>query len=147
MHDTTVDRRKVFQTPTRAIGYGCVRMEQPRRFAEVLLAEADGWPASKVEDPWDNGLNSAVTLDHKIPVHLTYFTAVVDESGQVTTFADLYGLDNKLARALFGDANGFPMPPAQAKRSRAQEANAPASTKQTASSNELAGSLQGFFGD
>ena len=84
-------------------------MEQPDRFAKVLLAEADGWPASKVEDLWDNSVNSAVTLDHKIPVHLTYFTAVVDESGKVA-FADLYGLDNKLATALFGDANGFPVP-------------------------------------
>jgi hypothetical protein len=131
----------------RAIGYGCVRMEQPDRFAEVLLAEADAWPASKVEDPWDNGLNSAVTLDHKIPVHLTYFTAVVDESGKVATFADLYGLDNKLATALFGDADGFPMPPPQAKRPSGQVANAPGAGKQTASGNDLAGSLQGFFGD
>jgi murein L,D-transpeptidase YcbB/YkuD len=147
MHDTTPDRRKIFQTPMRAIGYGCVRMEQPDRLAGSLLAEANGWPASRVKDLWDNSVNSAVTLDHKIPVHLTYFTTVVDATGKVATFADLYGLDNRLAAALFGDAKGFPLPPAEANRSRTQEANAPASTKQTASSNELAGSLQGFFGD
>jgi hypothetical protein len=29
--------------------------------------------------------------------------AVVDETGRVATFVDLYGLDNKLAVALFGD--------------------------------------------
>ena len=147
MHDTTPDRRKVFQAPMRAIGYGCVRMEQPDRFAELLLAEADGWPASKVKDLWDNSVNSAVTLDHQIPVHLTYFTAVVDETGKVATFADLYGLDNKLAVALFGDAKGFPKPPPESKRSRGQEANAPVPGNQTASGNDLAGSLQGFFGD
>ena len=147
MHDTTLDRRKVFQTPMRAIGYGCVRMEQPERLAGSILAEANGWPASRVKDLWDNSVNSAIALDHKIPVHLTYFTTVVDATGKVATFADLYGLDNRLAAALFGDAKGFPMPPAEAKRSRGQEANALAPTKQTASRNELAGSLQGFFGD
>ena len=81
------------------------------QFAEVLLAEDKGWPASQVKDLWDNSVNSPVTLDHKIPVHMTYFTAVVDETGKVSTFADLYGLDNKIATALFGNAAGFPMPP------------------------------------
>jgi L,D-transpeptidase YcbB len=147
MHDTTLDRAKVFRTPMRAIGYGCVRMDQPDRFAELLLAQANGWPASKVKDLWDNTVNSAVTLDHEIPVHLTYFTAVVDETGKVVTFADLYGLDNKIATALFGNAKGFPMPPSESKRSRGQEANAPASGKRTASGNDLADSLHGFFGD
>jgi len=113
----------------------------------LLLAEANGWPASKVKDLWDNSVNSAVTLDHQIPVHLTYFTAVVDETGKVATFTDLYGLDNKLAVALFGDAKGFPKPPPESKRSRGQEANALVPGKQTASGNDLAGSLQGFFGD
>jgi murein L,D-transpeptidase YcbB/YkuD len=29
----------VFQTAMRAIGYGCVRMERPDRFAGVLFAD------------------------------------------------------------------------------------------------------------
>ena len=29
---------------------------------------------------------------------MTYFTAVVDDAGKVETFADVYGLDSKLAR-------------------------------------------------
>jgi L,D-transpeptidase YcbB len=147
MHDTTPDRRKVFQKPMRAIGYGCVRMEKPDRFAELLLAEANGWPASKVKDLWDNGVNSSVTADHRIPVHLTYFTAVVDGTGKVATFADLYGLDNKLATALFGDAKGFPMPPPEPKRLQGQEAGVSASAKQTVGGNALAASLQGVLGD
>ena len=39
MHDTFAARRKVFQTAMRAIGYGCVRMERPDRFAGVLFAD------------------------------------------------------------------------------------------------------------
>ena len=84
----------------RAIGYGCVRMENPQQFAEVLLAEDKGWSTSEVNDLWEHSVNSPVALERKIPVHLTYFTAVVDDTGKLTTFADLYGLDNKLEMAL-----------------------------------------------
>jgi len=108
MHDTFPDRRKIFQKEMRAIGYGCVRMEKPDRFAEVLLAERNGLSVSQVKDLWDNSVNSPVTLAHKVPVHLTYFTAVVDEAGKVSTFADLYGLDRKLTTALFGNASRLP---------------------------------------
>ena len=61
-----------------------------------------------MKELWDKGDNSSVALEKKIPVHMVYFTAVVDESGKVATFADVYGLDRKLAAALFGDATGFP---------------------------------------
>jgi murein L,D-transpeptidase YcbB/YkuD len=144
MHDTFAARRKVFQQSVRAIGHDCVRMERPDKFAELLLAEDKGWPASQVKDLWDKSLNEAVTLDRKIPVHMTYFTAVVDEAGKVTTFADLYGLDNKLATALFGNAKGFPMPPPEAKR---PQRGATASVSRRGTDDGFAGSMQGFFGE
>jgi L,D-transpeptidase YcbB len=147
MHDTLPVRRKVFQKSVRAIGHNCVRMEKPNRFAEVVLAEDKGWSASQVKELWDNSVNSPVTLDHKIPVHMAYFTAVVDETGKVATYADLYGLDNKLALALFGNATGFPLPPPETTRPQAEEADASAPVKRSAASNDITGSLQGFLGD
>jgi L,D-transpeptidase YcbB len=38
MHDTLPVRKKYFKQSVRLIGHECVRMEQPLRFAEVLLA-------------------------------------------------------------------------------------------------------------
>jgi hypothetical protein len=125
LHDTFEARRNVFQKAMRAIGYGCVRMEKPDRLAEVVLSESNGLAAQEVKDLWDNSVNSPVTLDHKVPVHLTYFTAVVDEAGKVATFADLYGLDRKLATVLFGDPTGFPRPTQGSKGPRGEEANTP----------------------
>jgi L,D-transpeptidase YcbB len=81
---------------------------------------------------------------------MTYFTAVADETGKVATFADVYGLDNKMATALFGNATGFPMPPPEAKRPQGEEADASSSAssaRRTANGNDIAGSLQGFAGD
>ena len=60
LHDTFAARRKVFQKSMRAIGYGCVRMERPERFTEVLLAEDKGWSASEVNELWENSVNSPV---------------------------------------------------------------------------------------
>jgi murein L,D-transpeptidase YcbB/YkuD len=123
LHDTFAARRKVFQQSMRAIGYGCVRMENPQHFAEVLLSEDKGWSATEVSELWEHSVNSPVSLDRKIPVHLTYFTAVVDDTGKVTSFADLYGLDKKLATALFGNT-ATPAQAAPAIKKQPQEASA-----------------------
>jgi murein L,D-transpeptidase YcbB/YkuD len=124
LHDTFAARRKVFQRSMRAIGYGCVRMEKPDRFAEVLLAEDKGWSASEVYDLWEHSVNSPVVLEHKTPVHLTYFTSVVDDTGKVASFADLYGLDKKLATALFGNATASAPPSSEINKPRVEEAGA-----------------------
>jgi murein L,D-transpeptidase YcbB/YkuD len=152
MHDTLPVRKKYFKQLVRMIGHECVRMEKPQQFAEVLLAEGKGWSASQVKEEWDKGVNSSIIFDHKIPVHMTYFTTVVDENGKVASFADVYGLDNKMATALFGNATGFPMPPPEPKRPQAEEADSSTSTsansaRRTAGGNDIAGSLQGFAGD
>ena len=145
MHDTLPVRRKFFQQSVRAIGHNCVRMEKPQQFAEILLAEDKGLPASKVKDLWDKSVNSPVTLDHKIPVHMTYFTGVVDGTGKVATFADLYGLDNKMATALFGNATGFPRSPPESPGPQAEGADGSTLVKRT--SARIAGWLQGFASD
>lgn len=123
LHDTFPARRKVFQRPMRAIGYGCVRMERPERFAEVLLAKDRGWSASEVTEVWKNSVDSPVDLNQEIPVHLTYFTAVVDDTGKVDTFADIYGLDRKLAKALFGNASVISLTTKDAKPAQVRDAS------------------------
>jgi murein L,D-transpeptidase YcbB/YkuD len=146
MHDTLPVRKKYFKQPVRLIGHECVRMEKPVRFAEILLAEANGWPGSRVKELWDKGNNSAVALERKIPVHMVYFTAVADDSGKIETFADSYGLDRKLSAALFGDATGFPQPPPEPPQRQSQEADA-TPVNRGAGRGDIMRSMQGFFGD
>lgn len=150
MHDTLPVRKKYFKEKVRMIGHECVRMEKPDKFAEVLLAEGNGWPASKVKNLWDNGLNSSATLERKIPVHMTYFTAIVGDDGKLSTYTDVYGLDLKMAAAMFGDAKGFPPPPPESARPATDDASAAAAAasrpaKRTASGDGIAGSLGGFL--
>ena len=145
MHDTLSYRQKVFKETRRDIGYGCVRMQNPRRFAEVLLAEDQDWEASKVKDLWDKGVNRAVSIEQKLPVHTTYFTAVVDKDGKLSTFGDLYGIDRKMAVTMFGSADGFPVPPPEPKRSSGAVASS-APARDTGGGTGISSSL-GFLGD
>jgi murein L,D-transpeptidase YcbB/YkuD len=145
MHDTLPVRKKYFKQSTRMIGHECVRMEKPQQFAEVLLAEANGFDASKVKELWEKGMNAPVTLERKIPVHMVYFTATVDDAGKVSTFADVYGLDRKLAAALFNDAKGFPEPPPD--KSTAAVVNGSRAADRSASGDGGIADTLGFLGD
>jgi L,D-transpeptidase YcbB len=149
MHDTLPVRKKYFQKSQRMIGHECVRMEKPDKFAGVLLAEDQGLSEGKLKELWDKGLNSPVSIRSKIPVHMVYFTAVVDDDGKVAAFGDVYGLDRKLASVMFGNAAGFTEPPPDTTVPDTEEASAsPAPARRaTASSNDIVDSLGGFAGD
>jgi L,D-transpeptidase YcbB len=98
MHDTT--QRNLFGQSYRAMSHGCIRVQNPIRFAEVLLGEDRGWSPERVKQSMGQG---DITLEKKIPVYMTYFTAMVDDAGRVSTYGDLYGHDGKISRALGRD--------------------------------------------
>jgi L,D-transpeptidase YcbB len=99
MHDTP--ERGLFARSFRGLSHGCMRVGDPRRLAEVLLAEDKGWSKDKVDSLFAGGTQE-VPLDAHIPVHNTYFTAMVDYQGNLRTFGDLYGLDASVGKALLG---------------------------------------------
>jgi murein L,D-transpeptidase YcbB/YkuD len=46
MHDTPT--KNLFNAEVRMFSHGCVRVREPQRLAELVLAEDQGWPASRV---------------------------------------------------------------------------------------------------
>ncbi len=105
MHDTI--QPELFRETERTLSHGCIRVRQPDRLAALLLAEDKGWSAQQVKDMLAKGKNSGVSLSKPVPVHLTYFTAAIDVQGKLQTYADVYGLDKKMATALFGKADAL----------------------------------------
>jgi L,D-transpeptidase YcbB len=97
MHDTP--NRNLFANANRAFSHGCVRVQNPREFAQVLL----GWSGAKVEEKLalgaESGESTNVQLKANIPVHLTYFTAWPDESGKINYFSDFYERDKTMLQA------------------------------------------------
>jgi len=107
MHDTP--ERNLFPKSFRAFSHGCMRVQDPARFAEIILAEDKGWPAEKTRSMFGGG-SQDVPLDTHIPVHVTYMTARVNEDGKLETYGDVYGLDSRVAAALTGKAIRFEQP-------------------------------------
>ncbi len=98
MHDTP--ERHLFGGAVRAFSHGCMRVQNPVKLAEVILAYDKGYDQSKVAEFARRG--GEIKLTKRVPVHITYFTAIADEQGEVKYFADLYGLDGRVASAIEG---------------------------------------------
>ena len=98
MHDTP--ERNLFAQTLRDLSHGCMRIEEPRKTAEVILEQDKGWSAEKVGELYQGG--NSITLDKPIPVYLVYFTARVEDDGHLATFADIYGNDARVMSALRG---------------------------------------------
>jgi len=102
MHDTP--ERHLFGggTGQRVFSHGCMRVQNPVRLAEVLLAHDKGWDKDKVAEYVRRG--GEVRLTTPIPVHITYFTVWVGDDGRLETHPDVYAMDARTATALEGTA-------------------------------------------
>ena len=101
MHDTP--KKSLFNETSRPFSHGCMRIRNPQRMAEILLSEDKGWDSARIDDLIENGPgNNEVELDRQIPVHVTYFTAWVDENGETQTAPDVYGHEKRIKLALAG---------------------------------------------
>jgi murein L,D-transpeptidase YcbB/YkuD len=98
MHDTPA--KSLFSNNTRAFSHGCVRVQNAVDLAEVLLKRDAGWSKQQVADAIASKRNQHITLKTKVPVHLTYFTAWVDDDGRLITTPDIYKRDDTLAAAM-----------------------------------------------
>lgn len=99
MHDTP--QKSLFAQSERPFSHGCMRVEDPRRLAEVILDEDKGWSKDKVGAQF-GGRTNDVALGKPVPVYLTYFTARVDEDGKLVRYSDIYAHDERLMSALQG---------------------------------------------
>ena len=97
MHDTP--ERHLFGGAVRAFSHGCMRVQNPMRLAEVLLAHDKGWSSERIRQAQRGG---EIKLTTPVPVHVTYFTVSVDEAGAVHAKPDLYGLDSRVVSAIEG---------------------------------------------
>ncbi|WP_137388172.1 L,D-transpeptidase family protein [Rhodoligotrophos defluvii] len=99
LHDTP--SKGLFSRAERDFSHGCVRVQDPRRLAEVLLSR-DGWTAEQIAKAIATGKNNGVRLKHRVDVHLVYMTAWPDSDGSIRYYNDIYGRDAKLAKAMQG---------------------------------------------
>ena len=76
MHDTP--SRELFNEDVRAFSHGCVRVQNPREFASVLL----GWDAAEVAKHIETPASETVRLKEKIPGAPHLFHRLAGRNGQ-----------------------------------------------------------------
>jgi murein L,D-transpeptidase YcbB/YkuD len=107
MHDTPT--KGLFNETKRTFSHGCMRVRNPMRLAEIVLQEDKGWDAEKVHSLLRNGPeNNNIALESKIPVHVTYFTAWVDDTGELRSRPDMYLHEKRIRLALAGQWDRIP---------------------------------------
>ncbi len=97
LHDTP--SKSLFARAGRTFSHGCVRVERPFDFAEVLL-DPDGWTRERVDSERNSRNTKSVFLSKPLPVLLLYWTAEVGEDGQIHFYDDVYQRDQAVLTAL-----------------------------------------------
>jgi L,D-transpeptidase YcbB len=109
-HDTP--DKNLFEKTTRAFSHGCMRVQNPDRYAEVLLSLSqpeDGYSIQRIRSLYGTG-ERTINFKNPIPVYVTYQTAFVDDAGKLQTRPDIYGLDKAITNLLKGNSQVADIP-------------------------------------
>jgi murein L,D-transpeptidase YcbB/YkuD len=102
-HDTP--EKHLFAFDKRAFSHGCMRVQDPVKYAEVLLSLVrphDGYTEDRIRKMFGES-EVDIPFPTFVPVHLTYQTAFVDEDGKLEFRDDVYGRDKALLAILKSD--------------------------------------------
>ncbi len=97
LHDTS--DRGLFDRNERNLSSGCVRLEHPFEFANLLMEGDPDWSQARMQSILDSKKTTRIDLPQPIPVLLTYWTAWV-EDGEVHFREDIYERDAAILKAL-----------------------------------------------
>jgi L,D-transpeptidase YcbB len=100
-HDT--NEKFMFAHEVRAYSHGCMRVQDPAKYADVLLNIArpgEHWTAEKVTRMFGGGEQDIALPPTAIWVHLTYQSAFVDDAGKLQLRRDVYNLDSRTLAAI-----------------------------------------------
>lgn len=94
LHDSPA--KSLFNQEKRAFSHGCIRVGKPRDLAVKILETDPDWTSVRIDAAMNSGVEKWYTLKKKIPVHIGYFTAWVNDQGQISFYDDIYKKDEGL---------------------------------------------------
>jgi|GEM_PF-422598 len=93
MHDTIGSWRfKSNKQKIRFTSHGCIRLEHPISLMKYLSESYTKHSYSKVRNIFDSQKTDTIRLNKKLPIHLTYQTAQVNND-KLSFYSDVYGYD------------------------------------------------------
>ena len=100
-------QQNLFSQPRRDFSHGCIRIEDPVSLATWVLQGDGDWGREKIVNAMNARETFSIPVRRPITVLLLYGSAVVEETGDVYFFNDIYGHDAALEKQL---AHGYPYP-------------------------------------
>jgi murein L,D-transpeptidase YcbB/YkuD len=100
-HDTP--DKYMFGHEVRAYSHGCMRVQDPAKYAEVLFNIArphEHWTAERIKSMFGEGEQDIQLEPAQVWVHLAYQTAFVDDAGKLQIRRDIYNLDRRTLAAI-----------------------------------------------
>lgn len=91
MHDTPA--KSLFQFENRTFSHGCINVKEAKTLAHVILKDDPDWPAEKIDTAMNGEKETTCILKNKIPIYIGYFTAWVEDTGEISFFPDVYEKD------------------------------------------------------
>src|ERR1700754_1086296 len=101
-HDTP--DKHLFAREVRDYSHGCMRVQDPDKYAEVLLGitnPGEGYSVDRIHRMYGSG-EVDIHMKTPIPVHITYQTAFVDDAGKLQLRKDVYGRDANMIALMKG---------------------------------------------
>lgn len=95
VHDTPT--KHLFDYTFRSHSHGCIRINEPFKFADYLLYDVKEWNLSKIEAQVESQEQKTVHLKTPVPIYIYYWTVYVDETGAINFRDDIYDWDKKMA--------------------------------------------------
>ncbi|RZJ51854.1 MAG: L,D-transpeptidase [Flavobacterium sp.] len=102
LHDTPA--KSLFTFEKRTFSHGCINVKEARALAIEILKDDPEWPVDKIDNAMNGEKETTCMLKKKIPIYIGYFTAWVNDEGEISFFPDVYGRDESLDKLLYSDA-------------------------------------------
>jgi len=97
LHDTP--HTEHFADAQRTFSSGCIRVENPRELAELVLDDP-AWNRAAIDRAIDAGKTLEVPVKHPLTLLLGYWTVQRHEGGRIAYKTDVYGFDAGVLAAL-----------------------------------------------
>jgi L,D-transpeptidase YcbB len=94
LHDTP--SKDLFSRADRRISHGCIRVENPRELAALLMRQ----PIDRINQAIAMSSTTRSELPQPVPVFVVYETAFADADGSLQFRADVYGRDAEIGQHL-----------------------------------------------
>ena len=91
VHDTP--SKRLFFRETRAFSHGCMRIQKPRELLKALSLYNSNINVDSIMRRLGTNNKKTIPLRRRIPIDITYFTAFMDDYGNLHFRNDIYGYD------------------------------------------------------